>query len=38
MAFFAVGIYFLTLSAVVAVWSGMNYHAQFFRLHFARAR
>jgi CDP-diacylglycerol--glycerol-3-phosphate 3-phosphatidyltransferase len=35
--FFAVGMYFLTLSAVVAVWSGVNYHAQFFRLHFARA-
>jgi CDP-diacylglycerol--glycerol-3-phosphate 3-phosphatidyltransferase len=35
--FFAVGMYFLTLSAVVAVWSGVNYHAQFFRHHFARA-
>jgi CDP-diacylglycerol--glycerol-3-phosphate 3-phosphatidyltransferase len=34
--FFAVGMYFLTLAAVVAVWSGVNYHAQFFRLHFAR--
>jgi CDP-diacylglycerol--glycerol-3-phosphate 3-phosphatidyltransferase len=35
--FFAVGMYFLALSAVVAVWSGVNYHAQFFRHHFARA-
>lgn len=30
--FFAVGLYFLALSAVVAVWSGINYHVQFFRL------
>ena len=30
--FFAVGLYFLALSAVVAIWSGVNYHAQFFRL------
>jgi CDP-diacylglycerol--glycerol-3-phosphate 3-phosphatidyltransferase len=30
--FFAVGLYFLTLSAVVAIWSGVNYHVQFFRL------
>jgi hypothetical protein len=29
-------MYFLALSAVVAVWSGVQYHAQFFRLHFAR--
>jgi len=29
--FFAVGLYFLTLSAVVALWSGVNYHLQFFR-------
>jgi CDP-diacylglycerol--glycerol-3-phosphate 3-phosphatidyltransferase len=35
--FFAAGMYFLTLSAVVAVWSGVNYYAQFFRLHFVRA-
>jgi CDP-diacylglycerol--glycerol-3-phosphate 3-phosphatidyltransferase len=34
--FFAAGMYFLALSAVVAVWSGVQYHAQFFRLHFAR--
>ena len=36
--FFAAGMYFLVLSAVVAVWSGVNYHVQFFRLHFAHAR
>jgi CDP-diacylglycerol--glycerol-3-phosphate 3-phosphatidyltransferase len=30
--FFAVGLYFLGLSAVIAVWSGVNYHVQFFRL------
>jgi CDP-diacylglycerol--glycerol-3-phosphate 3-phosphatidyltransferase len=30
--FFAVGLYFLALSAVVAIWSGVNYHVQFFRL------
>lgn len=30
--FFAAGVYFLTLSAVVAIWSGVNYHVQFFRL------
>jgi CDP-diacylglycerol--glycerol-3-phosphate 3-phosphatidyltransferase len=30
--FFAVGLYFLALSAVVALWSGVNYHVQFFRL------
>jgi CDP-diacylglycerol---glycerol-3-phosphate 3-phosphatidyltransferase len=35
--FFAAGMYFLALSAVVAVWSGINYHVRFFRLHFARA-
>jgi CDP-diacylglycerol--glycerol-3-phosphate 3-phosphatidyltransferase len=30
--FFAVGLYFLALSAIVAIWSGVNYHVQFFRL------
>jgi CDP-diacylglycerol---glycerol-3-phosphate 3-phosphatidyltransferase len=35
--FFAAGMYFLVLSAVVSVWSGVQYHAKFFRLHFARA-
>jgi CDP-diacylglycerol--glycerol-3-phosphate 3-phosphatidyltransferase len=35
--FFAAGMYFLTLSAVIAVWSGVHYCAQFFRVHFARA-
>ncbi len=34
--FFAAGIYFLTLAAVIAVWSGVNYHLQFFRLRQAR--
>ena len=29
--FYAVGLYFLGLSAVIAVWSGVNYHVQFFR-------
>jgi len=33
--FFAVGLYFLVLSAVVAIWSGVNYHVQFFRLRHA---
>lgn len=30
--FFAVGVYFLGLSAAIAVWSGVNYHLQFYRL------
>jgi CDP-diacylglycerol---glycerol-3-phosphate 3-phosphatidyltransferase len=30
--FYVAGIYFLVLSAVVAVWSGVSYHVQFFRL------
>ena len=30
--FFAAGMYFLSLSTVVAIWSGINYHVQFFRL------
>jgi CDP-diacylglycerol--glycerol-3-phosphate 3-phosphatidyltransferase len=30
--FFAAGMYFLSLSAIVALWSGINYHVQFFRL------
>ncbi|MGH7825619.1 MAG: CDP-diacylglycerol--glycerol-3-phosphate 3-phosphatidyltransferase [Candidatus Binatia bacterium] len=30
--FFAAGIYFLVLATVVALWSGVNYHVQFFRL------
>ena len=33
--FFAVGLYFLALSAVVAIWSGVNYHVQFFRLRYS---
>ena len=32
MDFFVAGIYFLALSAVIAVWSGVSYHLQFFRL------
>lgn len=30
--FFAAGIYFLALSTVLGVWSGVNYHIRFFRL------
>ncbi len=30
--FCVVGVYFLCLAAVVAVWSGVNYHVKFFRL------
>jgi CDP-diacylglycerol---glycerol-3-phosphate 3-phosphatidyltransferase len=35
--FFVAGIYFLVLSAVIAMWSGISYHIQFFRLRQARA-
>jgi CDP-diacylglycerol--glycerol-3-phosphate 3-phosphatidyltransferase len=35
--FFVAGMYFLVLSAVIAVWSGVNYHVQFFRLRLARS-
>ena len=35
--FFAAGMYFLVLSAIIAVWSGINYHVQFFRLRLARS-
>ena len=35
--FFVAGIYFLVLSAIIAVWSGISYHIQFFRLRQARA-
>lgn len=34
--FFAAGMYFLVLSSAVAIWSGVNYHLQFFRLRQAR--
>jgi CDP-diacylglycerol--glycerol-3-phosphate 3-phosphatidyltransferase len=34
--FFAAGMYFLALSAVIAIWSGVNYHVQFFRLRHAQ--
>jgi len=30
--FYAVGIYFLFLATVVALWSGVSYHVKFFRL------
>jgi CDP-diacylglycerol--glycerol-3-phosphate 3-phosphatidyltransferase len=33
--FFAVGMYFLSLSAVIAMWSGVNYHLRFFRLRYS---
>ena len=36
--FFAAGMYFLVLSAVIAMWSGVNYHIQFIRLRLARPR
>ena len=36
--FYAVGIYFLALSAILAVWSGINYYLQFFRLRYAPLR
>jgi CDP-diacylglycerol---glycerol-3-phosphate 3-phosphatidyltransferase len=35
--FFAAGLYFLVLSAALAIWSGVNYHVQFFRLRQSRA-
>jgi phosphatidylglycerophosphate synthase len=34
--FYTAGIYFLTLAAVLALWSGVNYHVQFFRLRQSR--
>ena len=34
--FFAAGLYFLVLSSAIALWSGVNYHVQFFRLRHAR--
>lgn len=30
--FFVAGIYFLALSTIIAVWSGVSYYVQFFRL------
>jgi CDP-diacylglycerol---glycerol-3-phosphate 3-phosphatidyltransferase len=36
--FYVAGIYFLVLSAVVAVWSGVSYHMQFFRLRQAESQ
>jgi CDP-diacylglycerol--glycerol-3-phosphate 3-phosphatidyltransferase len=34
--FYVAGMYFLILSAILAVWSGVGYHVQFFRLRMAR--
>jgi CDP-diacylglycerol---glycerol-3-phosphate 3-phosphatidyltransferase len=34
--FYVAGIYFLFLSAVIAVWSGISYYVQFFRLRQGR--
>jgi CDP-diacylglycerol---glycerol-3-phosphate 3-phosphatidyltransferase len=34
--FFAAGMYFLMLSTILALWSGISYHIQFFRLRQAR--
>src|SRR6185295_3193829 len=34
--FYVAGLYFLVLSAVLAVWSGVGYHVQFFRLRLER--
>lgn len=36
--FYAAGLYFLVLSAAIALWSGINYHIQFFRLRQAHTR
>ncbi|OGQ82771.1 MAG: CDP-diacylglycerol--glycerol-3-phosphate 3-phosphatidyltransferase [Deltaproteobacteria bacterium RIFCSPLOWO2_12_FULL_60_19] len=30
--FYAIGMYFLVVSAVIAIWSGVNYHLRFFQL------
>lgn len=30
--FFVVGIYFLVIATMIALWSGVNYHVKFFRL------
>ena len=36
--FYVAGMYFLVISTVVALWSGVNYHVRFFRtLHRAKA-
>ena len=36
--FYVAGMYFLVISAMVALWSGVNYHVRFFRLLQQRAR
>lgn len=35
--FYVAGMYFLVISTVIALWSGVNYHVQFFRLLQQRA-
>ena len=30
--FYVIGMYFLVVSAVIAIWSGVNYHRRFFQL------
>jgi len=35
--FFAAGVYFLVLATVLAIWSGVHYHVQFFRALQTRA-
>ena len=36
ISFFAAGMYFLVLSTIIALWSGINYHLQFIRLRLLR--
>ena len=36
--FYVAGMYFLALSAIIAVWSGVSYHVRFFQLHQAKAK
>ena len=32
----AAGMYFLVLSTIIALWSGINYHIQFLRIRLVR--
>ena len=32
ISFYVAGVYFLILSTIIALWSGLNYHIQFFRI------
>ncbi|HEY7168927.1 MAG TPA: CDP-diacylglycerol--glycerol-3-phosphate 3-phosphatidyltransferase [Candidatus Binatia bacterium] len=34
--FYAAGMYFLVLSTIIALWSGINYHIQFLRIRLVR--